>query len=338
MQLKTVQEWEALFKPEWQKEHARDFDKWSKDNNSFWFYYLAYGIDGLTAMYEATQETAYLDQAIDYLTRVRESARPSSTIPTSQFRDTYLGWAAFYQESVKGTEIPLYETYLWRYVMKLLRVINDSPSARNQRKYRSFYEEMLAFSESHMFDKWHKRGVNNFYRERTHMAAHSAYIAMIMERLTSDNSRKRRCRDVYNRINRDLRSQMIPNPRNSAAVYWDSVWGKKTGPGQDTSHGNNVVAYIVEAYDLGVFWTKSDVDSLVSLFLKVLWNGSETRPAFAGMCDGSEMGKGTFLADGYVKLGRYSREARQVLETFQHPGYLTQYYGNCALNAKRLRG
>jgi len=92
------------------------------------------------------------------------------------------------------------------------------------------------------------------------MAAHWAYISMNLQLMTTNPRRLARERQVFNDINfhlpnyhnASLHSQMVRNPVNSAAYFWNEDWGHVSRPGQDTSHANNVLAYIVEAHDRGL--------------------------------------------------------------------------------------
>ena len=89
-----VSKWEKWFLDIWDKEHKKFFKNWSKSNDSFWYYFLAYGIDGNTAMYEATGDTKYLDRALDYVKNVVDDAEVSSLIPENESnkKDKYKGW------------------------------------------------------------------------------------------------------------------------------------------------------------------------------------------------------------------------------------------------------
>ena len=336
--LMSVAQWEAKFKAAHDAEQRSKYDPWSKGGNSEKYYFVAYGVDGLVAMYEATGKTGYLDRALSYIDHIVEDAKPSSSIPTSQYKDQYLGWPA---QDLGGNEIPLYETYLWRYVTRLLRVIRFTPALYNDPAYKSRYDKLLEFSEVNIFEKWYTRGTSNLYRSRTHMASHCAFIAFDLSLLTTDAARKARYQEVYNKIDHDLRGQIKPNPIDPSAYFWSDEWGG-THP-QDTGHGNGVVSYIIEAHDNGnPFWTDTDIMGLRNLVVKVLWNKSSTAPAFAGFVNGT--GSPSWTSDGWCKLGRYDEQIQRLIE--QHgvghesgsDGYWSQEYANGALNVKILQG
>lgn len=343
----SVAAWEERFRQVWDAEHNEEYDAWSKGNNSSWYYFLAYAIDGNTAMYEATGKTEYLDRALYYINNVVASAQLSASIRTSQERDAYLGWPAFEEPDIRGDEIPLYESFMWRYVTRLLRVIRQTPQLYDNQNYRKQYDALLQFTEVNIFEKWYSRDPEEIYRSRTHMASHWAYITLDLWLISEDANRKARYQEVFTKINTDLspyypsslREQIIPNQKDHSAYFWDAVWGSYAKPGQDVGHGNNVVAYMIEAHDQGIYWTDADMEGLKNLLMKVLWDGSTTTPVFSGYLDGSDPGGGDFQSDGFMKLGRYDPNIQRLYEQYTgQDAYMTQFYGNGALNARRLSG
>jgi hypothetical protein len=337
--LRTVAAWESLFLGIWNSTHTNDWLPRSRSLDSYQFYNLGYGIDGNTAMYRATGKTQYLDRALLYINNMVNNARVSSSLRTSQYKDSYLGWTS----SSLGTsgEVPLWESYCWRYVTRTLRVIRETPTLYSNPTYRSQYDRLLAFTERNMFEKWYRRGANaNIYRVRTHMVAHWALIALDLSRMTTDATKRALYLQVLNNINRDLpnstsslRQQMRPNPRNSAAYFWNAVWGSTSQPGQDMAHGNGVMAYIVEANQAGVEWTNDDMRKFVATLNNVAWPSTGR---YANYVDGSGTGNGWY-SDGWIKLGRYDANLQRRIEAHT-VGRTIQFYGNGALNARILSG
>lgn len=337
--LRTVAAWESLFLGIWNSTHNNDWLPRSRSLDSYQFYNLGYGIDGNTAMYRATGKTQYLDRALLYINNMVNNAKVSSTLRTSQYKDSYLGWTS----SSLGTsgEVPLWESYCWRYVTRVLRVIRETPALYSNPTYRSQYDRLLAFTERNMFEKWYRRGANaNIYRVRTHMVAHWALIALDLSRMTTDATKRALYLQVLNNINRDLpnstsslRQQMRPNPRNSAAYFWSAVWGSTSQPGQDMAHGNGVMAYIVEANQAGVEWTNDDMRKFVTTLNNVAWPSTGR---YSNYVDGSGTGNGWY-SDGWIKLGRYDANLQRRIEAHT-VGRTIQFYGNGALNARILSG
>jgi hypothetical protein len=104
-------------------------------------------------------------------------------------------------------------------------------------------------------------------------------------------------------------------------------------PGQDVSHGNNVIAYLVEAHRLGVEWTATDMQKFVRTLKDHVWKSGG---GYAAYVDGSGTGNG-WINDGFVKLGRFNVTVQKRLEQYT-VGRGMQLYGNGALNALLLNG
>jgi hypothetical protein len=336
--LRSAVEWERLARDAVTAEHERVYLPRSRSGNSWLYYNLAYAIDGNTAMFEATGDRLYLDRALELTENAIASARPSRSLPASQYRDDFLGWPASdhpSDRSIRGGEYPLYESYCWRYVARLLRVVQSTPTLADDEALRRRTDAILAFTERHVFDKWNTRGDGHIFRSRTHMAAHWAFLARELAILTADETRRARCRAIYERFDTRFRDQLRPHPRDASAVFWSDVWGKHEPPGQDVSHGNNVVAYLVEAHDLAPdAWTDRDLDALARLLATIVWTEDEGRPRYAAFVDGSGRGNGWFN-DGFLKLGRHDAAIQKRVESHR-VGLGIGFYGPAALNARRL--
>lgn len=331
--LLTVEHWQAEFDRD-APGVDRDVRPLSRSKDSWDFYTLAHSIDAFTAMFEATGETRYADTALDYVEGMMASARPSYSL-RGGFDDEYLGWVSR-QPGVEGEEVALYESYCWRYVARLLRVLRSSP-LYDHPAYRTRYERALKFSETNVFEKWYTRGADQFvFRSRTHMAAHWAYIAIDLAETTASPERRslyagvvRRIDDALPNYPSSLRGQLRAHPSDPAAYVWSDVWGADE-PVQDVSHGNGVIAYVVEARDLGRGWSPEEVARFSRTLTSFVVGDGSRYPEFV---DGTGDGNG-WIADGFVKLGRYDPSVQAVLETYGVQN--AQYYAAMAVNAKRL--
>jgi hypothetical protein len=333
--LLPVTHWQALF-----DQDAAALDEGSRrlslSTDSSDYMALSYDIDAYTSMFEATGEARYADVALEYVDNVVNSARPSRSISTSQFRDSYRGWVSL-QPGLRGQEVALYESYIWRYVTRLLRVLRASTLYDNP-AYRRRFDAVLTFSELHIFRKWHLRGAEDFiYRSRTHMAAHWAYIALELSVLTTDDARRGRYRDVVDAIDNSLpnypsslRGQLRPAAGDPAAFWWSDVWGETTGPGQDIAHGNGVISYVVESHDLDAGWSEDELARFSRTLTSFVLGSGGVYPEYV---DGSGRGNG-WIADGFVKLGRLDPALQAVLENYEVQN--SQYHAAMALNAKLL--
>jgi hypothetical protein len=309
----------------------------SKSGDSWDHYNLAYAIDAETSMYQATGQRRYLNHALAYVKNMIATAKPSFTFPSSGFRDRYKGWVS-QRADVRGQEVPLFESYAWRYITQLLVDMRRHPATYSDPYYRGRYNSILAFARTNIFDKWYNRGANAYvYRNRTHMAAHWAYIASNLLRLESSSSRRAREKRVVSNIDlhlpnapSSLKGQMKRSPRNPNAYFWSDVWGSARSPGQDVAHGNGVISYVVAAHDGGnPNWTASDM-ARFSRTLTTLVTPAGRSPA--AYVDGSGVGTG-WVSDGFVKLGRYSSAVQKHL---QSANLTYQVIANMALNAAIL--
>lgn len=333
----TVADWERAFL-------GITSDPWlplSTSGNSDDYYNLAYGVDGYSAMFQATGKTAYLDKALGYIFNVIDDARPGTAFANSAWRDSYLGWwaVAFNEQWSKG------ESYLWRYVTRLLRIMKARPGLLAIARYRDAYNRILAFSGQHIFDKWYNRQgklfpLSHIYRVNTHMSAHWAYIGLDLALLTGNVTRRQRCWLVFNNINHgpvpyygsSLRQQLIAHPVVSGGVFWNWTWGQFGTPGSDVSHAGNVVSYIVEGVECGYEWTRDDINKLIITLNGAVWPASRT--TLAQYIDGSGVGNG-WLSDGWIKLGRFSGTLQDRFAN-HGVGRTHQFFGNGALNAAVL--
>jgi hypothetical protein len=335
--LKSIAYWTGVYLQSWDYQTQATLPQ-SRSGDSWDHYNLSYMVDANTAMFSATEDTRYLDRALQYVENVVATAASSSSLRTSQYRDGYRGWASFGPDLDRpGVEVPLFESYFWRYGTTLLRVMRETPAVYADPKYRARYDRLLGLAEVDVFEKWYSRGGDNIYRSRTHMAAHWGLIALNLSLITGDPARRLRYRQVVDNIdlhlpNADssLRGQLRRNPVESTAYFWSDVWGSFRRPGQDVSHGNGVIAYATEARDRDVHWTDADMAAFSMLLTKVIWPRGRI---YRGYVDGTGSDNGWF-SDGFVKLGRYDPAVQRRLE--DHKVVNEQFAANMALNVKVL--
>jgi hypothetical protein len=96
------------------------------------------------------------------------------------------------------------------------------------------------------------------------------------------------------------------------------------------AHGNGVVSYVVEARDLDAGWSQQDVARLSRTLTAFLLVRDGRFPEYV---DGTGRSNG-WLADGWVKLGRYDPATQAALETY--PVQNNQYFAAMAVNAHIL--
>jgi len=332
--LQPVSHWEEMFLANW-NDQFRTAEPLSRSSDSWDHYELSYEVDGNNAMFRATGNTKYLDRSLTYINNVVASARASESLRSSQYHDKYLGWTSNQED---GDEVPLYESYFWRYATTTLRVVKETPAVYDNPTYRAQYDKLVAFAETNIFEKWLTRGADdNIYRDATHIVSHWALIATNLLKVTAEPARRTSYQTVLDNIDKhlpnqpsSLHQQMIRNPVDGSAYFWTAEWGSTKRPGQDVSHGNGVIAYVVESAGLGGSWSATDMERFVALLNTVL---APKGNGFAGFVDGSGSDNG-WISDGFVKLGRFSPQLQQKLE--QYPVVNDQFVANMALNAKIL--
>ena len=319
--LKTVAQWTGVFLQSWDYQWANSLPL-SRSADSWDHYDLSYSVDACVVMFRATGERRYLDRALTFVENVAAAARPSTSLPNSTFHDRYQGWASS-KSGEGGDEVPLYESYFWRYGTALLVAMKKSGA------YPDRCRKLLDFAEVNVFEKWYTRGADEaIYRDRTHLAAHWALIARNLSAVTADPARRARYDAVAGTIDGRLHRQMRRNPVEPTAYFWSDRWGEAKRPGQDVSHGNGVMAYVVEAREKS--WAAADMLGFSALLTKVLWPGGQTYRAYL---DGTGTDNGWF-SDGFVKLGRSDAATQKRLD--DHRVVNDQFAANMALNARIL--
>jgi len=332
---------------------------YSKSTNVLDFQPLSYGLDAVIAMYEATHNLKYLDDAVIFVNNVINSAKPlrNITYSKSSFSDNYATWvvtdSSKQYASLNMKETSLSEAYFFQYVTHLLYIIKNTQSLIQLKSYRDFYTTTLAFTEKNIWEKWYSRGYKlggkTIFEGRTHMESHWAYMACILSKITTDSGKKAEYIDAYTTYNALLKSNFKTRSDMPGVYIWNSTWDSKTSRDQtfvqDVSHGNLVVSYIVEAHDLSVFWTTTDINNLCNLVKKYLWINNKF--TFKDNLDGSTKlqttSRGGFQSDGWVKLGRYDRTLQSIYEKYVAYNstnyYVTdgQLFANLALNEQLLQ-
>lgn len=324
---------------------------------------LSYGLDAILAVFEATDSTKYLDDAISITNNVIDSSQVTDQIvgSLSPFKDAYRGWIERnpMQRGIYLNETVLSEIYFFQYVTRLLNDIHKNNVINRIPRYKYFYSQTLNFVERNIWDKWENRGIRirknkdaYLLLSRTHMASHWAYIAAELYFLTNSDSQRRNYLDFVNLYNSELEKNFI---RYDNYIKWNSTWdynlddSRSKSPDiiEDVSHANLVISYIVEAKNLGLWKDNDAIKRIINTVKSKLWNSTDC--IFSDNIDGSFFGNephstiGSFQADGFVKLTRYDKElydlygkfvncSKFLINWFQYG----QLFANLALSEKLL--
>ncbi len=311
------------------------------------YYFLAYCIDGLVSIWRATGDNSYLDTTLAYIQHTVDDSKLDAK--------GYRRWKSIYESGkVVDEGVPLWESYYWRTVATLLRVMQKHPNLLAQKDYAKQHAALLKFSEHDIWDKWESDGLNNLYRSRTHMASHWARLGMELHRLTG----KKKYKTVFDNISfgemvgrpSNLKAQFQANPKTKSAYTWSSHWGKPPENNvQDTSHAGAIISFVELAEEAGMYWKKSDVDALKSTLTDVVWPDALGQNYYrnvdgTGGQYGPKPGNKIDLVHGraheWLVLGRRDLKLQKRIEadyTGNHLKYFgTQAIGIAALNAKIL--
>lgn len=332
-----VQYWKDKFDEEWTNSgnHLDSLDAHTRSKNKNLnadYYYLAYYIDALSSVWQATGDNKYLDEALVLINNTLNDA--------VDVGGGYKGWP-----SADGKEYALWDSYYWRHVITIVRIMHESPNLRNSKDYQAQYEKLLAFSEKNIWDRYVSYGVHNLYRSRTHMASHWARIGLELYTITGDPKYK----NVFDNISfgemhdfpSNLKEQLAAHPNNPNAIIWPSIWGATLPSGiQDTSHAGAIVSFMVLAHDQNMYWTKDIIDGLTVTLDEVIWKDS-FGSNFTVNVDGSGGYEIPWRLHEWLTLGRYSQKIQDKIKNNYNSydnlkSYGSQALGIAALNAKIL--
>ena len=327
----TVDEWISKYDIAFSNDSAIDlYARADSAGGEQEHYYMAWYYSGVLSALRAKGRSSDLEVALDIPLRVIATA---TVLPsrTSWGSNTYLGWAATKtgNENVYGQG--LWESYFWRYVATMLRVTKDSNllSLPNNSLAGSTYQDnwntVYDFILTNIWEKWFTYSPSDgfpVYRSRTHMGSHWARIAIELYELTG----LQEYLTLYNNYTYLGMPSNTPYPGDNlknqlvdvgGAYNFNSTWdiGDPVFSQQDSSHASDIISYFCEAYDLGQYWTITDIQKLIKTLNDIVW--TTTSPAsFNDMIDGSGVNSTSeaAFADWYT-LARYDATLMSRMET-----------------------
>ncbi len=322
--LEEVNYWKNQFDSYWNT-NSSQISQWAASRNKNQeYYFFGYYIDGLISIWRATGDNSYLDRAIGLIDQTMNDA--------VDVGGGYRGWPAN-----DGQQYGLWDSYYWRHVATLTRVLYQSPNLRNSNgSYQSAYERLLNFSERNIWERYESQGQANFYRVNTHMASHWARIGMELYIITG----KSKYKEVFDNISfgtmpgrpSNLRNQLRQNSSVPSAYTWSAEW--TGGATQDVDHAGAIVGFWVVAHDNGMYWNWNDMQALMSTLEHVVWKESDGE-YFSEYVDGS--GTGLFgRLNGWLRLGRYSQRIQNRIRDQYATSRNLSFYGPHALGIAGL--
>lgn len=325
---------------------VRDIMRQMSENKNISSYQLmAFGknIGGLVTMYQATDTVKYFEDALALVEDVMKQVKRGKDIKRNPklFKDNYLGWEnrnADYEKHKNGgkdkREIPLFESRFLRYVAQMLYIIENDKNLSINHAIINKEKVIKEFVEVNGWRKWFERGEAKekgcypyLFRNRTHMTSHWALVALYLEKIATDPTQRKQYREFLDIYDQQLKANFKVTKNNAYKwnMTWDSSWPYNTECNQkskntiiqDVAHGNHVVAYIVEAYNLGSKnWTKTDIQRLCNTLKYIIYDNKNKR-FYSDLSQNldSEFADGIRMSDGFQYLSRYDKEVFNAFET-----------------------
>lgn len=350
----------------------------ARTHNSAQLYSLGNNVDSYTQAWLATNDTSYLTAAVSLVETILATARPNPEL-TSQiegvgitYPDTYLSWEVYGSSSlgfmIAGGQSPQNEAQFYKHALYLVA------SARRKGVTGTLatrLESIRSWIEVNGFEKWWHRGAPPgvpedagylLLEQVNHFDGYSrwASITMLLLYLCGNNSANlthptnlaslQTCNskivDGYTSTvspfyNKGLRPNMRNHPTDSAAWWWNRFFdGVTTGSGDDVSHSNHLVRYIVDANEFGMggtnLWTSADLDRLRYTFTTKLYNNVPSNPLTTlSMLGGTTSYLNDWLQDGWFGLGRTNLAFAAILQNKKAwpSNYWAQHYAAIMRNA-----
>lgn len=321
--------WEKRFENSWNREYLKAKAQ-SVSGDSRKFYDLSYSIDANTTMYVLTKDIKYIKRGIEYVNDMISTSIQSKKLPQSSFKDDFFSWACKSGPNVNkyGDEVPLYESYCWRYVTTMLRIIKSDSALYRKESILNEYNKILNFTEQNVYLKWLTRGKSNLYRSNTHMISHWARICADLFIITGKEEYMLFLKDFIELMEQKMEFFKI---NGIEYVKWKLNIHKNDAEYQDVSHGNAVVGTIIEIYENKQGFDRRTIIALKNTLNDIIW---KSRNRFSFYVDGTGKGSG-WLSDGFVKLGRYDENLQRRLLGHDR-GRSTQFLANLELNRRIL--
>lgn len=306
----------------------------SKSADSYRFISLRATLGALNAVIAESNDTNIINLQKKLVDNIVNSAEVSSSISNSKgFHDEFKGWISRTQNKAFEHEVPLYESYVSVYIAQFLYLIKEMEWRTLSLENDLWYLKTVAFLEHHIWKKWYTRATRvyqspnrYFLRSRLHMGANWAGFALFLEKMTNNPVVEKQCHKLYTDFDLLLKRNLRTYSSNS--WIWNSNYEVVVGTGairtvpaeiQDVSHGNHVISYVVEAFEIGnENWELNHLEKFCNTLKYKIYNPVDQ--AFSDNVDGtsnrSRPGWGNFVADGWIKLTKYDKQVSEIFEEF----------------------
>lgn len=314
----------------------------SESGNVYNFMNLRKTIGALNAMIAATGETYWIHQQVSIINNLLQTAQTSSAIPHNLlFKDDFKSWISLNPGKNYHQEVSLSEIYSFLYVTQFLFLIRHSDWLEKNENNLQWWKHTLAFIERNIWTKWYDRSFvtyknhyRYFLRTTTDMGSNWAGLALYLNALTADTSIKSQTALLIQQYDSLLKRNL--KVRRGAYIWnstYDNVEGSFAGASskstiQDVSHGNQVIAYVIAAYEAGnKTWSLDDIYKFANTVKLFMYDRENN--LFHDNVDGSpdkkRPGWGNFVSDGWVKLAGYDNEVKAIFKQFEKTKKLQKY-------------
>lgn len=325
------------------KNNIEKLYKASERGNTYNFVWLSYVVDANNTMYKATKNVKYLNYNLNIVNKLLKSGQTDATNPDLKYSRRWIATIrkGASNDHMNQKEFLLFEGYLFRYLSEFAFLVKTNNIYTLQEQ-----NEIIQFV-SHNFLKVYRYSLDLYgdmsklLQIRTHIGSHWAQMALFLNLLTTDKNEKALYQQVITLYNQGLRNNFKWHKNSNGKPYytWNSTWdkpftnmqkerkkqGKDTHTIQDVSHGNQVIEYIINSYELDYKeWGKNDLIYLKNTLTEKIWL---TQTKFADNVDGtmsyitSVQGTGYKQSSGWMKLMLYD-------STFTLYDRYKKYYNN----------
>lgn len=310
----------------------------SKRGNSFEYMNLRKYFGAYNIMLKKANDTSFIQVEIEMINNLMNTAQVSKNIKGTKFnyKDNYSGWLVKntddYNKGSMHKEIPLYESYTFFYVAQFLYYLKETKWAEKSKENKEWWSKAVHFIEKNLWEKWSDRSQRRFknpnrwfMRTETNMASLWAGIAFYLNKMTTNTRIKKHTKEIVTQFDILLKRNL--KIKNGGYVWnqtYDNTKGtdafnSKTVRIQDVSHGNHVLAYVIAAYEDGSnSWNKKDLKRFAKTVSNIIYDSNNN--LFLDNVDGTPNKNfptsGNLIADGWLKLAFYDKEAKQIFIRF----------------------
>lgn len=312
---------------------ARDgaeLDREAASGSSQTYYFTSYYLNGMLSAFEATGDEALLRRTLALMDGMVANAREA--------RDggrVYRVWGPFAVAADFPAPRPILH-YTFQATVPLARaaaLIRADPELR--RRYGSAGDRYVAFVDGCVIGYFYRRQLDSrvpwldpdrfplWNDNASNLALNAAFLC----RATGAPTPCALAREIGEGFKRKLRpyktgwiweNQTIPIGSDTDDTP-GSVGNQAGVP--DVSHANREAFLMTTLHEMGLVFSRDDVDRMASTLADTLWNGSLDSPSFANYLNGSdkayrvykEPGLNGSVYHGWALLGAYSPKAERAL-------------------------